>query len=87
MTNLHDTGDNLVPLVEPGGVVFGTTILNQGVRHTRLGRTLLRAYNRKGIFSNLDDDLEGLERELARRFDRYDLDVTGGVALFAGWTS
>jgi hypothetical protein len=79
--------DNLIPLVEPGGVVFGTTILNQGVRHTRLGHTLLRVYNRKGIFSNLDDDLDGLERALDRRFGRFELDVAGGVALFAGWVA
>lgn len=79
--------DNLIPLVEPGGVVFGSTILNQGVRHTRLGHTLLRVYNRKGIFSNLDDDLDGLERALDRRFGRFELDVTGGVALFAGWVA
>ena len=79
--------DNLIPLVEPGGVVFGTTILNQGVRHTRLGHMLLRVYNRKGIFSNLDDDLDGLERALDRRFGRFELDVAGGVALFAGWVA
>ena len=47
--------DNLAPLLEPGGVIFGTTILGHGVEHTPLGRTLIRAYNRKEIFSNLDD--------------------------------
>jgi SAM-dependent methyltransferase len=79
--------DNLGPLLEPGGVIFGTTILNQGVEHTRLGRTLLRTYNRKGIFSNLHDDRDALERALADRFDRYELDVSGGVALFACWVA
>ncbi|WP_205857211.1 class I SAM-dependent methyltransferase [Phytoactinopolyspora endophytica] len=77
--------DHLIPLVEPGGVVFGSTILNGGVRHTRLGRALLRVYNGKGIFSNLHDDLDGLEEELASRFGRYELEVSGAVALFAGW--
>ena len=77
--------DNLIPLVEPGGVVFGTTILGRGVEHTRLGRALMRAYNRKGIFSNVDDDREGLERSLADRFHRFEIDVSGSVALFAGW--
>jgi SAM-dependent methyltransferase len=78
--------DNLIPLVEPGGVVFGTTILGGGVEHTRLGRALMRAYNRKGIFSNLHDDRDALERCLAGRFDRFELDVSGSVALFAGWS-
>jgi hypothetical protein len=66
-------------------VIFGTTIVNGGVRHTRLGRRLLSLYNHEGIFSNLDDDLDGLRRELAGRFDRYELDVTGAVALFAAY--
>lgn len=79
--------DNLIPLVQPGGIIFGTTILNHGVRHTRVGRALMDIYNRKGIFSNLEDDLEGLERALAQRFDRFELEVTGAVALFAGWTN
>lgn len=77
--------DNLLPLVEPGGVIFGSTILHQGVRHTGLSRALMRAYNRKGIFSNVSDDLAGLERALAQRFDRFEVEVVGAVALFAGW--
>ena len=78
--------DNLIPLVAPGGVVFGTTILGRGVEHTRLARGLMRAYNRKGIFSNLHDDRDALERCLDDRFDRFELDVSGSVALFAGWS-
>lgn len=77
--------DNLVPLVAPGGVIFGSTILHHGVDHTPLGRVLLRLYNRKGIFGNLDDDLEGLERVLALRFGRFEVEVTGTVARFAAW--
>jgi hypothetical protein len=77
--------DHLAPLVEPGGVVFGTTILTGGVRHNALGRTLLRVYNRKGIFANLGDDLDGLQLALAARFDRVEVDVAGAVALYAGW--
>lgn len=75
--------DQIAPLVVPGGVLFGTTILKDGVHYTRLGRRLLRLYNDKGIFSNLEDDLEGLRQELGRRFDRYEVDVIGAVALFA----
>jgi len=77
--------DHLVPAVRPGGVIFGTTILHDGVDQTRLARRVLRLYNRKGIFANTGDDLAGLRRELADRFPRYELDVVGSVALFAGW--
>jgi SAM-dependent methyltransferase len=79
--------DHLVPLLAPGGVLFGSTILGRGARHNRLGRTLLRVYNRKGIFGNLEDDLAALERALASRFDRYELRVVGTVGLFAGTVS
>jgi hypothetical protein len=77
--------DNLSPLLAPGGVIFGTTIFSEGVEHTRLGRKLLQAYNRKGIFSNLRDDRDALERALADRYERYELEISGAVALFAGW--
>ena len=77
--------DNVIRLLAPGGVVFGTTILGKGVEHTRLARALMRAYNRNGIFSNLYDDRSALEHCLADRFDRYELEVSGSVALFAGW--
>jgi SAM-dependent methyltransferase len=79
--------DHLIPLVAPGGVLFGSTILGRGVRHNRLGRALLGAYNRKGIFGNLQDDRAGLEAALERRFDRYELRVVGAVALFAATVS
>jgi hypothetical protein len=75
--------DHITPLVEPGGVIFGTTILHDGVRHSRLSRRLMRLYNHKGIFSNLEDDRIGLQEELGRRFDQYELEVVGAVALFA----
>jgi SAM-dependent methyltransferase len=76
--------DHLIPLLAPGGTLFGTTILDTGVRHSRLGRALVGLYNRKGIFANAGDDLADLERALAGRFDGHELEVKGAVALFAG---
>jgi hypothetical protein len=35
------------------------------------------------VFSNTQDDLAGLERELSTRFDDYRVDVVGAVALFS----
>jgi SAM-dependent methyltransferase len=74
---------NVRPHLEPGGVLFGGTILGRGVTHTRLGRRLMRLYNAKGIFSNAEDDEHGLERGLATCFDCVQIDVVGAVALFA----
>jgi hypothetical protein len=69
--------------LNPGGTLFGTTILGQGVPHNPLAKTLLRIYNRRGIFSNHQDDAAGLEQVLAARFEQYQTETIGCVALFA----
>jgi len=75
--------ENVRANLEPGGVLFGATILGRGVPHSRIGRRLMRMYNRKGIFSNADDDERGLERGLASRLKDVEIEVVGAVALFA----
>ena len=72
----------LGPHLAPGGVFFGSTILGRGVRHNALGRRLQSVYNRRGIFSNLEDDREGLVRGLAV-LSADEVDVVGAVALFS----
>ena len=44
----------------------------------------MRLYNRKGIFSNLEDDQRGLEQGLASELTDVQIEVVGAVALFAG---
>jgi hypothetical protein len=75
---------NLRPYLAPGGVFFGSTILGRGVRHNLLGRRLMRLYNRKGIFSNVDDDEQGLAQGLSSVLADVEIEVIGAVALFAG---
>ena len=75
---------NLCPYLSSDGVLFGSTILGRGVSHNLLGRGLMRLYNRKGIFSNLEDDQRGLEQGLASQLTDVDVEVVGAVALFAG---
>jgi len=74
---------NLRPYLASGGVLFGSTILGS-VAHNLLGRRLLRLYNRKGIFSNVEDDQRGLEQGLGSELTNVEIDVVGAVALFAG---
>ena len=45
-------------------------------------RKMLALYNRRGIFSNLQDDLDGLRESLATRFERHEVEICGRVALF-----
>jgi hypothetical protein len=75
--------DHLCPLLLPGAVVLGATLLSGGVRRTRAARALMRLYNSKGIFSNEADSLNPLRQELKRRFKHVDVDVVGCAALFA----
>jgi hypothetical protein len=75
---------NLRPYIAPRGVFFGSTILGRGVAHNLLGRGLIRLYNRKGIFSNVEDDRRGLELGLASQLTDVEIDVVGAVALFSG---
>ena len=77
---------NLRPYLASGGVLFGSTILGRGVAHNLLGRRLMRLYNRKGIFSNGEDDQRGLEQGLAAELTDVEIEVVGTVALFAGRT-
>jgi ubiquinone/menaquinone biosynthesis C-methylase UbiE len=74
--------DHLKPLVNPGGVVFGCTILNKGVKKSRTAQWTMNRLNRRKVFTNLDDDLEDLRAELSKRFQQYDVRVVGCMALF-----
>jgi ubiquinone/menaquinone biosynthesis C-methylase UbiE len=76
--------DNLKPWLNPGGIVFGTTILGQGIRPNFLARRLMKLYNAKGIFSNGQDNLPDLEAILKRHFRDYETKIVGCVAFFTG---
>ena len=71
--------------MNPGGVVFGSTILHDGVKRGMMAKKLMGIYNSKGIFSNTKDDLEGLKRNLDRYFSRTVVVTIGSVAMFACW--
>jgi SAM-dependent methyltransferase len=74
---------HLLELLNPGGVLFGSTLLHSGVRRSWAARRLMRIYNRKQVFSNTEDDLAGLDEAFAARFSNYELRVVGCAALFA----
>lgn len=76
--------DHLAPVMKPGCRVFGSTILQGGVPRSWSARRLMAFYNRKGIFSNTEDGLEGLKSALTQRLDRVEVRVVGCVALFSG---
>jgi len=75
---------NLKPLLNDGGVVFGTTILGQDIKRGFLAKTLMNIYNSKGIFSNKNDTLSELESLLKQNFRDHSVQVVGCVAFFVG---
>jgi hypothetical protein len=75
--------DHLKALMNPNPVIFGSTLLQGGVPRGWSAKQLMAVYNSKGIFSNQQDDLEGLERALQQRFSEVSVDVLGCAALFS----
>lgn len=75
--------DNLLPLLNPGGVLFGTTILGEGATHGLMARALMPLYNRRRIFSNLSDRPNDLNAALQQRFARHEEFIVGSVEFFA----
>jgi hypothetical protein len=76
--------DHLRPLMNAHAMLFGATLLHHGVERGWAARRLMTVYNQKGIFSNQQDDLDTLKRELERRFDAVKVEVVGCGALFSG---
>ncbi|MGA2450612.1 MAG: hypothetical protein ABTD50_18250 [Polyangiaceae bacterium] len=72
----------LASALDEGGVLFGSTILGKHARRNAFARILLRVYNRKGIFSNLEDSEEGLRGALEKSFTDVRTERVGTVALF-----
>lgn len=77
--------ENLKPLLRDNGVIFGTTILGQGVRRSWLAHLYMKIFNSNGVFSNYDDRREDLEAALSVTFRKYEVTTRGCVAFFRAW--
>jgi len=74
--------DHIKTVLNPGGVVFGSTILNIGVKQNWLTRKFMKRFNDNKVFCNLEDDLETLKEGLKARFSNSEVKVIGTAALF-----
>jgi len=74
--------DHLHSVLNPGGVLFGATLLACGVPRGWLARRLMAYYNARKVFSNSDDSLDDLRTELGQRFDDVHVETCGCAALF-----
>lgn len=76
--------EHLKALTKPGGVIFGATLLHDGVPRNWLARRVMDRNNEHGIFSNVNDSLVGLETALSQQLTDSAVDVVGCVAIFSG---
>jgi len=74
--------DNLKPAMHEGTVLFGATILGKAVDPNIAAKALFRAYNRKGVFNNMEDDFASLADGLRQRFGSVGVRQEGCVAIF-----
>jgi hypothetical protein len=84
MSQKADIISRLAEATEPGGTVFGCTVLHGGVKQNLISARLMRKYNDMGSFSNLNDDAAGLTAALRSCLDDVELKIKGCVALFRG---
>ncbi|GGX73513.1 class I SAM-dependent methyltransferase [Saccharospirillum salsuginis] len=75
--------DHLKPVMTDGATVFGSTLLQGDVPRSGLAKRLMAFYNKKGIFSNTEDTLAGLESALNQRFTDVTIERVGCAALFS----
>ena len=75
---------HLKPLLNHGGVMFGATLLSAGVHRSWAAKRLMAFYSSKGIFTNDQDDLQGLRAMLSEHLTAVTVEVVGCAALFSG---
>lgn len=75
---------HLKALMKPNAVIFGSTLLQGSVQRNWFAKRLMDTYNQKGIFSNQQDTLEGLQRSLNQQFRDVSVEAVGCAALFSG---
>lgn len=76
--------EHLKTLLNPGGILFGTTLLYSGVKRSFPATYTYYWLNLLGIMTNKQDDVEGLKQNLARHFTKSCIEIIGCGALFWG---
>ncbi len=74
--------ENVRSLLNPGRVVFGSTILWNGVDNSFLAKYFIDVNNAKGVMTNKQDDLDSLKQNLEQYFSESYVKTIGSMALF-----
>jgi len=70
--------------LRPGGTLYGSTVLGEGVKHNFIATRMIRRFNRTGHWSNYRDSEGDLRKALKEHFEDVEVRVVGIVALFKG---
>lgn len=73
---------HVADVLGPDGVLIGSTVLGVDGPHTRVAKSCLTLFNRRGAFDNLGDTADGLSRILEASFSDVAIEVAGSVARF-----
>jgi hypothetical protein len=78
---------HLKSLLNPGGILFGATVLRRGVVGNVPASMFMQYLNKKKLFCNDRDELDGLVQALKQHLTDVHVEVIGCVALFSGRVS
>lgn len=84
--DLNDKGKvfaSLQPIMRRSSRVFGYTILNKGVKKTRLSRSVFYLCQKLKVINGINDCASDLNSQLKKHFQQHDLKVIGCVAIFS----
>jgi hypothetical protein len=68
--------------LNPGGVLFGATIIADSNDSSWFAKKLMEVYNKKGVFCNVGDNIQTLENILSAQYENFELKVIGSAAQF-----
>lgn len=69
-------------VMNPGAVIFGSTILYKGTKQNARVKFAIKYCNRMGFMTNMDDKLEDLQESLQANFSDSSVKMIGCEALF-----
>jgi SAM-dependent methyltransferase len=74
---------HLRPLLSENGVLFGTTVLSEGVRKNALAKPFMWLMNALGVFNNRRDNEHDLKECLETQFQVIEFEIVGVTVFFA----
>lgn len=74
---------NVATAMAPDGVLFGSSVIGESGTHNVVARAMLRAYNRRGAFDNLEDSESSISQMLTSSFEDVEMETVGSIAIFA----